>query len=256
MKNKKLIIANWKMNPTSETEAKKLFLGIKRVSSRLQNVQTVVCPPFLYIKSLVDLYKGHRVAIGAQDTFIKNKGSYTGMVSPEMLEGIGVDYVILGHSERRAIGEDDELVSRKVLASVRAGLKVILCVGEKERDDNIEHFDFLEEQLVGSLEGISKNALKNIIVAYEPVWAISTNNKDKKAVVSEDIQEMSIFIKKVLSDKYGVKTKLPPIIYGGSADSKNAKDILENGNVKGLLVGRASLDSKSFGDILKIANEL
>ncbi len=255
LKNKKLIIANWKMNPTSETKAKKLFLSVKRVSSRLQNIQTVVCPPFLYIKSLANLYKGHRVAVGAQDTFIKNKGSYTGMVSPEMLEDVGCEYVIIGHSERRALGEDNKLVSKKILASVRAGLKVILCVGEQKRDDGAEHFNFLEEQLIASLEGISKNALKNIIVAYEPVWAISDKSKNK-AVDSEDIQEMSIFTKKVLSDKYGVKTKLPPIIYGGSVNPNNAKNILENGNVEGLLVGRASLDSKKFNMILKIANEL
>jgi len=255
MKNKKLIIANWKMNPVSETEAKKLFLGIKKISSRLQSVQTVVCPPFLYINSLVDLYKGHRVAIGAQDAFIKNKGSFTGMISPEMLEDIGVDYVIIGHSERRALGEDNELISKKILASVRSGLKVILCVGERERNGQGEYFDFLEEQLLNSLDGISKNALKNVIVAYEPVWAISGNGENQ-AMTSEDIHEMTIFIKKVLSDKYGKKTKLPLVVYGGSVNAKNTKDILENGNVKGLLVGKASLNIKKFSEILKIANNL
>ncbi len=255
MKSKKLIVANWKMNPTSEAEVRFIFDNIKKVASRLQNIQTVICPPFVYIKKLIDAYKGHRIVIGAQDTFIKNKGSFTGEVSSEMLEDIGAEYVIIGHSERRAMGETDEMISQKVLFSVRADLKVVLCVGEKERNDSMEHFRFLDRQINDSLEGISKNALKNIVIAYEPVWAISTNKKSK-TMTPEDIQEMTIFIKKILSDRYGVKTRLPKIIYGGSVDSKNTKDILENGNVAGLLVGKASLNPKHFGEILKIANNL
>ncbi len=252
-KNKKLIIANWKMNPESLAEAKKIFLGIKKVAGKLLNVQTVVCPPFIFLEEIASLYKGHRIAIGAQDVFEKNTGSFTGMISPNMLKKNGVDYVILGHSERRALGESDEYINNKVRISLKTGLKVILCVGEKERDNQGQYFIFIKNQILNSLEGITKSFLNNLSIAYEPVWAISNNSKNK-AMSSDQIYEMIIFIKKVLTDKFGVKTKMPQILYGGSVNPKNTKEILKEGGVDGLLIGRAGLDIKKFSEILNIAN--
>ncbi|MBU4480009.1 triose-phosphate isomerase [Patescibacteria group bacterium] len=252
-KDKKIIIANWKMNPESLIEAKKMFLGIKKTAGKLSGVQTVVCPPYIYLNELVSLYKGHRVAIGAQNVFSENKGSFTGAVSPNMLKKNKVDYVIVGHSERRALGEDNQIINEKIKASLRSGLNVIFCVGEKERDENAKYFDFLKNEILDSLEGVNAGSLKNILVAYEPIWAIS-NNSGGKAVLPSEIQEMVIFIKKVLSDRFGIKTKMPQILYGGSVNPKNTKEILEEGGVDGLLVGKASLDAGKFGEILKIAN--
>ena len=255
LKTKKIIIANWKMNPLSTKDVKKLFLGIKNTGSKLKNIQTVICPPFIYLNDLVGMYKGHRIAIGAQDVFSENKGSFTGMISPKMLKNSKVEYVIIGHSEIRVLCNSNKIISKKVLASVMSGLKVILCVGERSRDKDGKQFDFIKKELLESLEGISKNHLKNIFIAYEPIWAISNDSKSV-AMSSEDIHEMSIFIKKVLVDNFGAKTKFAGVLYGGSVNSKNTKDILENGNVDGLLVGRASLDAAKFGEILKTANSM
>lgn len=254
-KDKKIIIANWKMNPVDHSGAKKLFLEIKKTASNLKNIQTVICPPYIYLNELVSLYKGHRISIGTQDVFHKNKGSFTGMISSAMLKNIGSNYVIIGHSERRNLGETNQLINEKVITSLKSGLKVILCVGEYERDSEIQYFNFVKDELLDSLKQINKNSLKNILVVYEPVWSISNNSKGK-AMSSSDIQEMVIFIKKVLSDRFGIKTKMPQILYGGSVNPKNTKDILENGGVDGLLVGNASLDSKKFNEILRIANDL
>lgn len=254
MKNKKIVVANWKMNPTTEQEAKKIFLGIKRAASKLSNIQTIVCPPFIYLNTLNKLYKGHRIAIGAQDVFEKKAGSFTGEISLGMLKLNDVEYVILGHSERRALGESSELVNEKIKLVLKSGLNVILCVGELERSDHGEHFGFLKDQILNSLKGINKNYLKNILIAYEPVWAIS-GNSGNKATTSENIHEMVIFIKKVLSDKYGAKNTLPKILYGGSVNPKNIEDLMLGGNTDGFLVGAASLDAEKFNYILKITAE-
>jgi len=254
-KNKKVIIANWQMNPAEIKEAKKIFLGIKNVANKLLNVQTVVCPPFIYLEEIVSLYNGHRIAIGAQDVFEKNKGSFTGMISPNMLKKNGVDYVILGHSERRALGESNKYINSKVRASLKAGLKVILCVGEKERDNQGQYFIFIKNQILNSLEGVTKVSSNNFFIAYEPIWAISNNSKTK-AMSSDQIYEMTIFIKKVLADKFGLKFKMAGILYGGSVNFTNVKDILKNGGVDGLLVGSASLDAKKFNKLLEVANKI
>src|SRR3989344_4798616 len=240
-KLKKIIVANWKMNPANFDEAKKIFSGVKKVATKLLNVQTVVCPPFIYLDDFVPLCKGTKIAIGAQDAFSKNKGSFTGMISPEMLKVNGVKYVILGHSERRALGETDEFINNKIRMSLKTGLNVIFCVGEKERSDEGWHFPFIKDQLLSGLEKVGKSDLKNILIAYEPVWAIS-GNSGGQSMSSAEVHEMTIFIKKVLSDKYGINTSLPKILYGGSVNPKNAEDIFVNGQIDGLLVGKASLD--------------
>lgn len=254
-KIKKIIIANWKMNPTNLKEAKKVFTGIKRTAVKLSNVKTVVCPPFIYLDDFAPLCKENKIAVGAQDAFSKNKGSFTGMISPEMLKKNGVTFVILGHSERRALGETDEFINNKVRMSLKTGLNVVLCVGEKERDEHGWYFPFIKDQLLSGLEKVGKSDLKNILIAYEPVWAIS-GNSGGKSMSSAEVHEMTIFIKKVLSDKYGINTILPKILYGGSVNPKNAEDIFVNGKIDGLLVGKASLDTEDFGLILKIANKI
>jgi len=252
--NKKIIVANWKMNFESLAEAKKNFSEIKKTASVLQNVQTVICPPFLYLIDLKKMYNGNKILIGAQDVFEENRGGFTGAVSPNMLKKNKIDFVIIGHSEKRNLGENDEIVNKKIKIALEVGLKIILCVGEKSRSDEAGYFNFLKNQILSNLEKIKKDFLEKIIIAYEPVWVISGNG-GKKSLEPSDIYEMIIFIKKVLFDKYGEEGSSLKILYGGSVNVKNAKKILEVDGVGGLLVGKESLTPKKFNQILQIAND-
>jgi triosephosphate isomerase len=255
MKKKKIIIGNWKMAPVVMKEAKSVFGAIKKTASGLRNVQTVICPPFIYINELKKMTGGHRCVVGAQNSFWSEEQASTGEVSPEMLKSVGAQYVILGHSERRAFGETDEVVNRKVGACIKSGLTVVLCVGESERDEHGEYTKFIKNELTASLAGVKKKDLKNIIVAYEPIWAIGKNAK--RAASPEDAMEVSILIKKILSDTFGKDVAMKtPILYGGSANPNNAESFLTDGGADGLLVGRASLDAKKFSEMLKIANSV
>ncbi|PCI20891.1 triose-phosphate isomerase [Candidatus Wolfebacteria bacterium] len=253
--NKKLIVGNWKMNPESAREAKQIFSAIKKTGSKLRNVQTVVCPPSLYIDTLQQLVGGHRVVVGAQNMFWEEKGPFTGEISPLMLSKNNVSYVILGHSERRALGETNEIVNKKVKAVFKHNITPILCVGETVRDENSLYLNFVKEELKESLAGIPKSAIKKVVIAYEPIWAIGKDAT--RGANPEESLEMILFIKKTLSDLYGASAiEGMMMLYGGSVSPANAKMFLREGGVDGLLVGRASLDGKTFSDILNGANEL
>lgn len=254
MNTKKLIIGNWKMYPASMKDAKAKFTGIKKVASTLRTVQTVVCPPFVYTSELKKLVTGHRCVVGAQNTWFENEGAYTGEVSPAMLASLGLGYVIIGHSERRAMGESDELVNKKVLAVVKVGITAVLCVGESERDPDGEYMKHIAWQLKTALHGVQKKDLARIVIAYEPIWAIGKNAI--RPASTDDALEVSIFIKKTLADLYGGKDGASVLVlYGGSVDAKNAWEFLLKSQVDGLLVGRASLDPKVFGEILMSAEK-
>ncbi len=254
MKKKKLIVANWKMYPGSSAEARVLFNKTKQAGARLENVETVICPPFPYF-GLFAHSSGARVSLGAQDVFWANSARATGEVSPEMLKDLGVSYCIVGHSERRALGETDEVVSKKLKAVLAEGLTPIVCVGEKERDVEGRYFGILKTQIAASFSGMKKAQLRDVCIAYEPLWAIGKSARE--AMEPRVIREMSIFIQKVLSDLYGEEAaQLPRILYGGSAEEGNTAPILTEGGVSGLLVGHASLDAERFIKMLKTANAL
>lgn len=254
MKSKRLIIGNWKMYPVSVKDSKTKFVDIKKVASALRNVQTVICPPFVYVSDLQKLATGHRCTIGAQNAWIENEGAYTGEVSPLMLSSLKLTHVIVGHSERRAIGESDELVNKKVLAGIKAGITVVLCVGEKVRDQDGDYMKFISGQIRLALHGVQKKDLAKVVIAYEPVWAIGKHAL--RPASTDDALEVSILIKKTLSDLYGKEGMVVPILYGGSVDAKNAWEFLTKSQVDGLLVGRASLDPKTFGEILMSAEKI
>ena len=250
---KKIIIGNWKMNPRTLKEAEKLFAGIAGAVRRVKKTEIVVCPPYLYLERLKKFSR--KIVLGAQDSFWEDLGAYTGEISPDMLYNLGVRYVILGHSERRELGEIDGFVNKKIKSALGAGLVPILCVGEKERDANHEYFGAVKSQGERCLKGVSKNLISKIIIAYEPVWALSTTALRHDATPA-DSREMAIFIRKTLSDlsspEIAAETR---IIYGGSVNMKSAKDFLESGGVDGLLPGRASLDPDEFAEIVKIAEK-
>lgn len=251
-KNKWLIVANWKMNPSSKKLAKNILTKVKKNTSRLSRVETVVCPPFVY---MLEVKTTTRFILGSQDMFWEPEGSFTGYVSNLQLKDMGVKYSIIGHSERRALGESDIEINKKIKVSISSNITPIVCVGEKERNGNGDHFAFIREQIESAFAGVSKSVIKDVVIAYEPVWAIGKNAK--RSASTGEIFEMTIFIKKVLSDIY--QTKSVPstrVLYGGSTNDKNIEDILKNGGVDGVLVGGASLDPLIFGNMLKIAEKI
>ena len=252
MRKKKLVVANWKMNPATLPEARVLFARATRAGSRLENVQTVICPPFPYLG--VFAHRGTtRVRLGAQDVFWQNSARVTGEVSPEQLADLGVSHVIVGHSERRALGESDEIVAKKAVAVLKEGMRPILCIGEKERDEDGRYFETLKNQIKGSLAGIRRSDFRELVIAYEPLWAIGKSARD--ACQPRDIRETEIFMRKTLTDLYDSETaQAPAILYGGSVEGENTAAILSEGGVGGLLVGHKSLDAEEFSAMLKEAN--
>jgi len=246
--NKKLIIGNWKMNPQSIAEAKKTFVQFKSEKHNTKNITTVICPPFVYLNELKRMYMGSKIFFGAQDVFWKSEGSFTGEISVGMVTNLGARFVILGHSERRALGENNQMVSQKAKIALKEDLHTVICVGEPDRDDHGRYISFIEEQIHESLKGISKNSVKKLVIAYEPIWAIG---KGKHPMNPHELHQMSLFIRKTLINIYGKKIGVEiPILYGGSVDSKNACELVYEGEVQGLLVGRASLNPHEFSKII------
>jgi len=251
--SKAIVIANWKMNPLSLKDAKSIFAATKKTAHTLRNVQSVVCPPFIYLNELKNLVSGHRCLIGAQDVFFERNGAYTGEISAAMLAKAGVKYVIVGHSEKRTLGETDEVVNRKILAALKEGLRVVLCVGERERDEHAHYFDFIRGELERSLKGVPRNMMERLVIAYEPIWAIG--REAKSADTPEGTFETTLFIRKTIANMYDKKTAMSmPVLYGGSVNKKNAREFLVHGGVQGLLVGRASLTPAHFAEILREAD--
>lgn len=250
---KKLIVGNWKMNPRSLTEAKKSFVTFKRLRHSTVGVTTVICPPFVFLSELRKSYSGSAIFFGAQDVAWQKEGAFTGEVSTAMLQSIGCHFVIVGHSERRAMGESNELVSSKVKAALKSEMHTIVCVGESERDMQGKYLHFIENQIHESLAGVSRQLAEKLIVAYEPLWAIGNGNS---AMSPNEVHQMSLFIHKILVKLYGRKSaEKISILYGGSVDDENAKSIVYDGNVDGLLVGRQSLNPYEFSKIINVISK-
>ena len=250
--SKKIIVANWKMNPISLKEAESLLTKISRESS-FKKIEVVICPPFVYLEKLSKISK--KFKLGAQNVFSEERGAFTGEISAPMLVDLKVEYVIIGHSERRKLGETNLDINKKIKAALFFGLKPIVCVGETERDENHGYFEVVKNQIKECLNGINKNEVGKLIIAYEPVWALSTT-PGRRDATPDDSREMVIFIKKILSDKFGVKTKMPRIIYGGSVNEKSVLGFLKDGGAEGVLSGAASLNPEKFLEIINIAENL
>jgi len=248
---KKIIIGNWKMNPETQGEAKRIFINIKDEAAKRRRVLTVICPPAIYLNSLRKLYTTPKMALGAQTISEYSRvGAWTGEISAELAHGMGASFSIVGHSERRELGEDNGAVARKARAVLEAGLFAVVCVGEKERNESGSFLRFIENQLKLSLAKTPKKYLRRLIVAYEPVWAIYGHGG--KADTPRNVFEMSILIRKELFRIAGKKVAFRvPILYGGSVSAENASAFVWDGSVDGLLVGHASLDPKKFIAIIK-----
>ena len=250
-KVKKLIVGNWKMNPVDESKAKEIVRQVKKVSLKLKKSQVVVCPPFVYLP-LFAKSKSKNFSMGSQNAHHEMSGSFTGEVSYSMLYQFGVRFVIIGHSERRKMGEADEVINRKVKSVVNSGMTAIICVGESERDSNGDYLDVIKKQILNAIVDVPKKLMENIVIAYEPVWAIGGTT----AMSPRDLHEMTIYIKKVLNDAVGLSSSDVRILYGGSVDRVNADTLIKEGNVSGFLVGRQSLVPKDFVEIVKLVDQV
>lgn len=254
MKLDRLIIANWKMNPESPEAARAIFLAIRRAGEKLKRTQTIVCPPAIFFGNLAKL-STPKVRVGVQDVFEENNGPHTGEVSASMVVAAGGTFAIVGHSERREFGETPQMINKKVLAAVREKLTVILCVGEKERDSQGNYLGFVKDQISSALAGIQKRYIENLIIAYEPVWAIGKS--EQEAIKGADMHEMLLYIRKILSEMLGREyAENVPVLYGGSVSAFDAEDIVGNGHVDGFLVGRQSLDPVQFKKIMEIVDSV
>ena len=242
---KNLIIANWKMNPQTYVEAEDLIKNVIKQADGIKGVEVVLCPPFVWLTDFSHKNESS-VSFGAQNVFYEEKGAYTGEISPQMLKSSKVDYVIIGHSERRKyFGETDEIVNKKIKKALDSGLKVIFCIGEtaQERDAGKKN-EVLERQLKIGLNDIENWKLKieNLAIAYEPVWAIGTGNN----CGVEETKESIDFIRKFVEET-------TRILYGGSVKSENSGAYIKEADANGLLVGGASLNPEEFVKIIKSA---
>lgn len=249
---KKIIIANWKMNPSTAAEAVRLANEIGRRIKNIQNVEVVLVPPFIFLRDVTSIVSNNPgLKLGAQDAFWKRNGAYTGEISVAQLKALGVRYVIIGHSERRALGETDEMINKKLKAVLGAGMRAVLCVGEQEKTKNEAFPQIIRDELSFGLAGIKKIFFKNLIIAYEPIWAIGDSGRGR-ADTPKNVYEISVLIRRELYRTIGRRAaERIPVIYGGSVDSKNAKIFMREGAVDGLLVGGASLNHKNFVKIVK-----
>ncbi len=243
------------MNPATLKEAKHLYLAIKKVTDGTRRAKILICVPFIYLSELKKLSFGGKVELGAQDCHFQDQGAQTGGISAYMIRDLGVRTTIIGHSERRARGDTDEIINRKIKTALSAGLRVILCIGETIRDNHGEYLSILQDQLEKDLAGFSTRQADKLIVAYEPVWAIGKNAIGVET--PEGFLHNKIFIRKIISRIIGKKKALIlPVLYGGSVSALNAGDFLKTGQVDGLLVGHDSLNPKNFAEIIKIASSL
>ncbi|MBE2213581.1 MAG: triose-phosphate isomerase [Opitutaceae bacterium] len=252
MKSRKFLIAgNWKMNKTAADGAV-LVKDIVAAVGPQTEVDVVVCPPFTALESVSKALDGSAIKLGAQNMHPKASGAYTGEISAEMLRGLFASYVILGHSERRQyFGETDAFINEKVAAALKNLLKPILCIGETlaERESG-RTLEVVKTQLEGGLAGVSAADAVNVVLAYEPVWAIGTG----KVATTEQAQEVHAFIRGWLATRFdkAVAGKMR-ILYGGSMKPSNAPELLKQEDIDGGLIGGASLEAPSFIDLVKAA---
>ncbi len=245
---KQIVAGNWKMNKTLQEgiDLCKSIIALTSSTSR----EVIVSAPYIHLATLVNTCKGTNVKVAAQNCHHEISGAFTGEISTAMLVDLKVEYVIIGHSERRAYnGETNELLAKKVDAALSQGLKVIYCFGEtlEERKSNI-HFDLVKQQITEGLFHLDASVMGNIVLAYEPVWAIGTG----ETATSDQAQEMHAHIRTVLTEKYGSETaENTSVLYGGSCKPANAKELFSQTDVDGGLIGGASLNAEDFVAIIK-----
>ena len=250
---KTIIAGNWKMNKTP-SETKAFAAQFKAILPKTKWCDIVVCVPAADLSAAVRAFKDSRIAVGAQNVYFEKSGAYTGEISADMLVDLGVRYVIVGHSERRALfGETDEIVNKKVLAALEAGLNPIICVGESlaQREMGVT-MELIALQVKSALAGVSAEQMRRCVIAYEPIWAIGTG----KTATAEQAQEVCEGIRSVIRGIYGARpARAVSILYGGSMNAKNAQELLAQPDIDGGLIGGASLKPVDFATIVKATDQ-
>lgn len=242
-----IIAGNWKMNNTISQSL--LLINEIKKHSLSKEVEAVVCVPFISLNQVKKAIEGTNIRLGAQNMHWEDRGAYTGEVSPTMLKEIGIDYCIIGHSERRQyFGETDEMVNKKVKSALKYNIKPIICVGETlEERENAKEEEVVKKQVLKALEAIDKEDIKDIVIAYEPIWAIGTG----KTASSDDANQMCKFIRETIGDKYDKEAKDNiRIQYGGSVKPANIKELMTKEDIDGALVGGASLVAEDFAALV------
>ena len=252
MARKKIVAGNWKMNMTP-SQAVKLVEELKPLVVS-DDVEVVYCVPAIDIVPVVEALKGTNVAVGAENMYFEEKGAYTGEISAEMLLDAGVKYVIIGHSERRDyFKEDDALLNKKVKKAIEAGLTPILCCGEtlEQRESGVT-LDWIRLQIKSDLAGVAASDVANMVIAYEPIWAIGTG----KTATADQADEGNGYVRAAIAEAYGADVaETVTIQYGGSMNAKNADELTSKVNVDGGLIGGASLKAEDFSIIVKAASK-
>lgn len=242
-----IIAGNWKMNKTI-SEALRLVNEIKGEANKT-DVEVVVCCPFTVISEVKKAIGGSKIKLGAQNMHWEDEGAFTGEISANMLRDLEVDYVIIGHSERRQyFNETDGIINKKIIKAIETGLNPIICVGETldEREKN-RTFDVVKKQILAALENVNRESMESVVIAYEPIWAIGTG----KTASSQDANEVIAYIRSLLQNKYGSEvSEEVRIQYGGSVKSSNVTEIMNEIDIDGALVGGASLKAKEFLEIV------
>jgi triosephosphate isomerase len=245
---KPLIAGNWKMFKTCSEAIETAKRLVTRVDD-ITDVDVMIAPAFTALAQVADILKGSKISLGAQNLFWEKEGAFTGEISPQMIVSTGCRYVIIGHSERRQFfGETDESVNKKINAAVKNGLIPILCVGESEKERELnETFSVLDKQITKGLKELSSDDLRDLIVAYEPVWAIGTG----KTATDEQAQEVHLFLRSLIEKKLGNGfAESIRILYGGSVKPDNIASLMSMPDIDGALVGGASLDPETFSKIV------
>ena len=241
---KKIVAGNWKMN-TTPAEGVELAKGVAEGKKEVcECVNFIVCPPFTHLSEVVKVTRGTGIAVGAQDCATEAKGAYTGEVAASMIASLGVEYVILGHSERRQYyGETSETLNKKMAQAYANNLTPIYCVGESLEERKAgKHFDVCKAQIEEVVFNLTEEQFKDLVIAYEPVWAIGTG----ETATAEQAQEIHAYIREVLASKFGAAAAECPILYGGSCKPSNAAEIFAKEDVDGGLIGGAALKAEDF----------
>jgi len=253
MHNKKIIVGNLKMNMETISMREEYLKDSKEVYENItENIDIVLCPQTLYVEHFLQFFENTKIKIGSQDCFWETYGSYTGQISPKTVKSMGAKYVIIGHSERRGLGESCVEVTKKCLTALRVGLIPIVCVGYVYNNNNGDETVAVGESVKSILNEVSKEELKKVVFAYEPVWAIGSG----KIPSVDDIYTMVLYIKKLIKNHYSTVDIDTKVLYGGSVSPQNISNIIVDAHVDGVLIGGVSLQAERFAQVIKIVDNI
>ncbi|MFX0080217.1 MAG: triose-phosphate isomerase [Candidatus Hodarchaeota archaeon] len=249
-----IVGGNWKMNRGTPKESKEMLKDLISLIEKTKNVEVVIAPPFTSLISSREILKGTNIKLGAQNMYFEEKGAFTGEISPSFLKDIGVEYIILGHSERRDIfNESDDLINKKLKKALSMGLKPIVCIGEhlEEREEG-KTKETIQYQMNETFKDLDKDQITRTVIAYEPIWAIGTGI----TATPDQAEEIHVFIREILAERFDRETaEIVRIQYGGSIKPNNAEELFSKKNIDGGLVGGASLQADSLAHIIKAAEK-